>query len=83
VLAQRKIQGSNIIVHKKSLTTGAFGNTCEADAVSPEVEMGGCKTQVSTTRGNASEIKAITQGSQDIISRHKPTLHIYILYLTY
>jgi hypothetical protein len=25
---------------KKSLTTGPFGNTCEADEVSPEVEVG-------------------------------------------
>jgi hypothetical protein len=24
----------------KSLTTGPFGNTCEADEVSPEVEVG-------------------------------------------
>jgi hypothetical protein len=29
-----------------------FGNTSEADVVSPEVEIGGCRTQVSTTRGN-------------------------------
>jgi ribosomal protein S9 len=37
---------------KKTLTTDPFGNTCEADEVSPEVEVGGggCRTQVSTTR---------------------------------
>jgi hypothetical protein len=28
-------------VHQQALTTGPFKNTCEADAVSPEVAMGG------------------------------------------
>jgi len=27
--------------HQQALTTGPFSNTCEADAVSPEVAMGG------------------------------------------
>jgi hypothetical protein len=34
--------------------TGSFGNTCEVDA---EVAIGGCKTQVSTTRGNVEWIQ--------------------------
>jgi hypothetical protein len=28
-------------MHQKTLTTGPFGNTCEADEVSPKVEAGG------------------------------------------
>jgi hypothetical protein len=28
-------------VHQQALTTGPLGNTCEADATSPEVDMGG------------------------------------------
>jgi hypothetical protein len=53
MLAQGQTQGSTLIVHQQTLTTGPFDNTCEADAVSPEVAIGGCRTQVSTTRGNA------------------------------
>ena len=53
LLAQGKTQGSTLKAHQQTLTTGPFGNTCEADAVSPEVEIGGCRTQVSTTRGNS------------------------------
>jgi hypothetical protein len=40
--------------HQQALTTGPFGNTYEADAVSPEVAMGGCRTEMSTTRGISS-----------------------------
>jgi hypothetical protein len=83
MLAQGKTQGSTLIVHQQALTTGPFGNTCEVDAVSPEVAIGGCRTQVSTTRGNASGIKEITQGDQIILFKHKPTSHNYISYLTY
>jgi hypothetical protein len=53
LLAQGQTQGSTPRAHQQALTTGPFGNTCEADAVSPEVAIGGCRTQVSTTRGNA------------------------------
>jgi hypothetical protein len=53
MLAQGQAQGSTLIAHQQTLTTRPFGNTCEAYAVSPEVEIGGCRTQVSTTRGNA------------------------------
>ena len=35
----------------KSLTTSPFGNTYKADAVSPKVAMGGCRTGMSTTKG--------------------------------
>jgi hypothetical protein len=41
VLAQGQTQGSAPRVHQQALTTGPFGNTCEADAVSPEAAMGG------------------------------------------
>jgi hypothetical protein len=34
-------QGSTLTVHQQTLTTGPFGNTCEADEVSPEVAIGG------------------------------------------
>jgi hypothetical protein len=41
VLAQGQTQGSTLQQRtKKTLTTGPFGNTCEADEVSPEVEAG-------------------------------------------
>jgi hypothetical protein len=41
VLAQGKTQGSTLQQRtNKTLTTGPFGNTCEADEVSPEVEAG-------------------------------------------
>jgi hypothetical protein len=47
-------------MHQQALTTGPFRNTCEADAVSPEVAIGGCRTQVSTTRGNAKWVQGNT-----------------------
>jgi hypothetical protein len=34
-------QGSNIIAHQQTLTTGPYNNTCEADEVSPKVVIGG------------------------------------------
>ena len=69
LLAQGKTQGSAPRAHQQALTTGPFGNTSEVDAVSPEVAIGGCKTQVSTTRGNASGIKVIMHGDQIILSQ--------------
>ena len=57
LLAQGQTHGSILIVHQQALTTGPFRNTCEADAVSLEVEIGGCRTQVSTTRGNANWVQ--------------------------
>jgi hypothetical protein len=53
MLAQGQNEVSTLTMHQKTLTTGPFGNTCEANEVSPEVAIGGCKTHVSTTRGNA------------------------------
>jgi hypothetical protein len=52
MLEQGQTQGSTLQQRtKKTLTIGPFGNTCEADEVSPEVEVrGGCRTQVSTTK---------------------------------
>ena len=70
-------------MHQQALTTGPFNNIYEADAVSPKVAIGGCRTQVSTTRGNASGIKAVTHGDRIILSNHKPNSHSYISYLTY
>ena len=52
LLAQGQTQGSTLTVHQQDLTTGPFGNTCKEDAVSPKVVIGGCRTHVSTTRGN-------------------------------
>jgi hypothetical protein len=41
LLAQGQTQGSMLQqCTNKTLTTGPFGNTCEADEVSPEVEAG-------------------------------------------
>jgi hypothetical protein len=41
LLAQGKTQGSTLQQRtNKTLTTDPFGNTCEADEVSPEVEAG-------------------------------------------
>jgi hypothetical protein len=41
LLAQGQTQGSAPRAHQQALTTGPFGYTCEADAVSPEAAMGG------------------------------------------
>jgi hypothetical protein len=42
LLTQGKTQGSTLQQRtNKTLTTGAFRNTCKADEVSPEVEAGG------------------------------------------
>jgi hypothetical protein len=67
-------------VHQQTLTTGPFGNTCEADAVSPEVAIGGCRTQVSTTRGNAKWI----QDNNTQQSRYSlPLLSYFTSYISY
>ena len=57
LLAQGKTHGSTLIAHQLNLTIAPFRNTYEADAVSPEVAIGSCKTQVSTTRGNIKQIQ--------------------------
>jgi hypothetical protein len=57
MLEQGHTQGSTLIAHQQALTIGPFGNTCEVDEVSPEVAIGGCRTHVSTTRGNAKWIQ--------------------------
>jgi hypothetical protein len=38
--------------HQQALTTGPLGNTCEADAVSPEVAMGGLQDRDVYNQGN-------------------------------
>jgi hypothetical protein len=50
-------QGSTLIEYQQTLTTGPFGNTYGAYAVSSKVAIGGCRTQVSTTRGNTKWIQ--------------------------
>jgi hypothetical protein len=40
MLAQEQTQGSSPRAHQQALTIGPFSNTCDADAVSPEVAMG-------------------------------------------
>jgi hypothetical protein len=67
LLAQGQTQGSTLTAHQQALTTGPFGNTCKADAVSPEVAIGGCRTQVSTTRGNAKWIQETTHNNLVIL----------------
>ena len=41
MLAQGQTQGSTLTTRQQTLTTGPYGNTCEADEVSPEVAIGG------------------------------------------
>jgi hypothetical protein len=44
--------GFTLTTHQQTLTIGPFGNTYKEDEVSPKVEIGGCRTQVSKTKGN-------------------------------
>jgi hypothetical protein len=39
-------------VHQQALATGPFGNTCEADAVSPEAAMRGLQDRDVYNQGN-------------------------------
>jgi hypothetical protein len=57
MLAQGQTQGSTSRVHQQALNNGPFNNTCEADIVSLEVAMGGCRTQMSKTKGNTKWIQ--------------------------
>jgi hypothetical protein len=41
LLAKGQTQGSTPRAHQQALTTSPFGNTCRADAVSPEAVMRG------------------------------------------
>ena len=82
MLAQEQTQGSTLTMHQQALTTGSFGKTCKVDAVSPEVAIGGCRTQVSTTRGNAKWIQNNNTQQLDITFQLKHTLHSYISDLT-
>jgi hypothetical protein len=70
MLEKGQTQGSVLTTHQQSLTTGPFGNTCKADAVSLEVAVGGFRTHVSTTRGNA---KWIQSNSNTTARYHLPT----------
>jgi hypothetical protein len=63
VVGTGKDPGFTPRAHQQALATGPFGNTCEADAVSPEVAMGGCRTKMSTTKG-------ISSGPSTTIMQH-------------
>jgi hypothetical protein len=52
MLAQGQTQGSAPRAHQQALTTGPFGYTCEADAVSPEAAMGGLQDKDVYNQGN-------------------------------
>jgi hypothetical protein len=69
LLAQGQTHGSTLIAHQQALKTGPFENTYKVDVVSPEVAIGGCRTQVSTTNGNAKWI----QNNTHIASYYLPT----------
>ena len=50
--------------HQQALSIDPFDNTCEADVVSPEAaKRGGCKTEMSTTKG-------ISSGTNTTIMQH-------------
>jgi hypothetical protein len=61
----------------KTLITDPFGNTCEEDEVSPEVAIGGCRTQVSTTKmGHRSMIITLKRAlRQQYALVHEPHSH--------
>ncbi len=56
LLAHGQTQGSKCQNTNKSLTTGPFGNTYEADVVSLEVAIGDCRTHESAIRREARKI---------------------------
>jgi hypothetical protein len=64
--------------HQQSLATGPFDNTCEADAVSPEASMRGCRTKMSTTRGISSGSFTMTVYHASIIQLSRSILHNFI-----
>jgi hypothetical protein len=82
LLAQGQTQGSAPRAHRQALTTGPFGNTCEEDAVSLDVAMGGCRTQMSTTKGIQRGSNTRTTQHIDVSYQLSPTSHIYLPHLT-
>jgi hypothetical protein len=62
--------GSNPREHQKSLTIGPFDNICEADAVSPEVAIGGLQDIVVY---NERDIKWIRYKKNTSFIYHLPT----------
>jgi hypothetical protein len=82
LLAQGKTQGSTPRAHQQALTTGPFGNTYKVNAVSPEVAMGGCGTQMYTTKGIQSGFNTRTTQHLDVSYQLSPTSHIYLSDLT-
>jgi len=75
LLAQGQTQGSTLTMHQQALTTGPFGNTYGENVVSPEVEIGGCRTHVSTTRGNEKWIKDHNTQQSSYYLSHLSLLH--------
>jgi hypothetical protein len=52
LLSQGRTQGSTLRAHQQALPIGPFGNTCEADAVSPEAAMRGLQERYVYNQGN-------------------------------
>jgi hypothetical protein len=68
-LAQGQTQGSSLIAHQQTLTTGPFGNTCEVDEVSPEVAIGGVAGhRCLQPEGVQDDSRTTTQGSLEILN---------------
>jgi hypothetical protein len=78
VLAQGQTQGSAPRVHQQSLTNGPFGNTCEEDAVSPEVAMGGLQDTDVYNQGNTKCIRH----KNNTTSRYQLPTYIYFAQLS-
>ena len=82
LLVQGQTQGSAPRADQQALTTGPFGNACEADAVLLEVAMGSCRTQMSTTKGIQSGSNTRTTHHLDVNYQLRSTSCIYIIDLT-
>jgi hypothetical protein len=79
MLAQGQTQGSAPRAHQQALTTGPFGNTCEADAVSPEAVMRGLQDRDVYNQGEY-QVDLIQEQHNIHISLISlgSTLHIYL-----
>jgi hypothetical protein len=78
LLAQGQTQGSDPRAHQQSLTIVPFGNTCEVDAVSPEVAMGGLQDKDVYNQG---DIKWIQCKINTTVIYHL-LVHIYSIELS-
>jgi uncharacterized protein YjcR len=81
-LAQGNTQGSAPRAHQQALTTGPFGNTCEADAVSPEAVMRGLQDKdVYNQREYQVDLTQEQQQHSYITYQLRSIMHIYLSYL--